>query len=462
MYSNADQLLNKMEELKAQIAEKAPDIMLFTEVIPKAQKNPIHETQVEIDGYQLFKNFNYTDTNLGASGIRGVAIYVKEGISCEEIKLQSTLSDQVWVKISLKNNDKLLCGCVYRSPTNDSDSTRASTTQVCTVIKEAAELDLSHLLIVGDFNYPRIDWDTEDVNENSPIIKPFLEEIQGNFLHQHVTQPTRYREDQEPSLLDLILTNEEGMINEMTHNPPLGDSDHECLNFRIECYHAKSQSSVDQRRNYFKADYETIIKRLEEIDWNQVLQGDFQTCYEKFITILEQCLEGCVPMFKAGKKKKNIYLTTKAIRLKDLKNKLWRRYKKSKCEYDRNRYVQTKNQLRTLTRNLRAQFEALIAGDIKTAPKKFWSYVKSRAKTRSKIPTLKKSNGTCATEAKDKAETLNNFFINNFTEERLDDLPPIHEDDIPECRLDSFTISPEVVLEKLLVLKLDKTPGQDG
>ena len=73
MYSNADQLLNKMEELKAQIAERAPEIMLFTEVIPKAQKNPISETQVEIDGYQLFKNFNYTDDNLGASGISGVA-----------------------------------------------------------------------------------------------------------------------------------------------------------------------------------------------------------------------------------------------------------------------------------------------------------------------------------------------------------------------------------------------------
>ena len=145
-----------------------------------------------------------------------------------------------------------------------------------------------------------------------------------------------------------------------------------------------------------------------------------------------------------------------------MKNKLWRRYKHSQCEYDRNRYVQTKNQLRTLTRTLRSQFESLIAGDIKTAPKKFWSYVKSRTKTRSKIPTLRKIDGTCATDAKDKAETLNDFFINNFTEERLDDLPAIDENNIPDCRLDSFTIPPEVVLEKLMALKQDKTPGPDG
>ena len=111
---------------------------------------------------------------------------------------------------------------------------------------------------------------------------------------------------------------------------------------------------------------------------------------------------------------------------------------------------------------MRAQFESLIAGDIKTAPKKFWSYVKSRTKTRSKIPTLRKIDGTCATNAKDKAETLNDFFINNFTEERLDDLPAIDENNIPDCRLDSFTIPPEVVLEKLMALKQDKTPGPDG
>ena len=38
MYSNVDQLLNKMEDLKALISNKKPDIVLLTEIIPKAQK----------------------------------------------------------------------------------------------------------------------------------------------------------------------------------------------------------------------------------------------------------------------------------------------------------------------------------------------------------------------------------------------------------------------------------------
>ena len=37
LYANVDQLLNKMEDLKMMIGSQEPDILLFTEVIPKAQ-----------------------------------------------------------------------------------------------------------------------------------------------------------------------------------------------------------------------------------------------------------------------------------------------------------------------------------------------------------------------------------------------------------------------------------------
>ena len=48
LYSNVDQLLNKMEDLKLSIVNDEPDIMLFTDVIPKAQKNVIHDSQMNI------------------------------------------------------------------------------------------------------------------------------------------------------------------------------------------------------------------------------------------------------------------------------------------------------------------------------------------------------------------------------------------------------------------------------
>ena len=56
----------------------------------------------------------------------------------------------------------------------------------------------------------------------------FLNCINSCFLYQHVLEPTRFREDQEPSTLGLILTNEEGMISNLNYDPGLGASDH-CL-----------------------------------------------------------------------------------------------------------------------------------------------------------------------------------------------------------------------------------------
>ena len=49
-YSNSDQLLNKRDDLLMQIDDTPPDIILITEVIPKAQINPIDEARLNIQG----------------------------------------------------------------------------------------------------------------------------------------------------------------------------------------------------------------------------------------------------------------------------------------------------------------------------------------------------------------------------------------------------------------------------
>ena len=83
------------------------------------------------------------------------------------------------------------------------------------------------------------------------------------------------------------------------------------------------------------------------------------------------------------------------------------------------RYVRFKNSLRSLTRTLSRDFERKIAKDLKVAPEKFWSHVKSRTNTRCTIPSLKRADGSLASSSEEKAETLNNFFSSVFTNEDL-------------------------------------------
>ena len=73
---------------------------------------------------------------------------------------------------------------------------------------------ISYLVIAGDFNYPDINWDSvESVKHSEHTSQMLIDAVRDSFLHQHVTQTTRYRHEQSPSTRDLVLTSEENMIN---------------------------------------------------------------------------------------------------------------------------------------------------------------------------------------------------------------------------------------------------------
>ena len=62
-------------------------------------------------------------------------------------------------------------------------------------------------------------------------------------------------------------------------------------------------------------------------------------------------------------------------------------------------------------------FEKTLASKSKTSPKPFWSYVKSKLKSRIKVSTLTKSDGTKAYNSREKADALNDFFGSVYKEE---------------------------------------------
>ena len=73
------------------------------------------------------------------------------------------------------------------------------------VLKSVIDQSISLVFIVGDFNIKEIKWSMCEISENQEHISSvFLEGIKDCFLFQHVREPTRFREGQIPSILDLI------------------------------------------------------------------------------------------------------------------------------------------------------------------------------------------------------------------------------------------------------------------
>ena len=70
-------------------------------------------------------------------------------------------------------------------------------------------------------------------------------------------------------------------------------------------------------------------------------------------------------------------------------------------------------------------------------------------------------DGTTATDNKEKAEAFNDFFCSVFTDENLNNIPPVEEKNF-DFPLSSVSITPDKVFKKLKSLKKNKSAGPDG
>ena len=66
--------------------------------------------------------------------------------------------------------------------------------------------------------------------------------------------------------MDLIITNEDGIIRNLLHESGLGKSDHVILRFELACY-AYQHELPTTHPNYFKGNPDKLNELLQEVDW---------------------------------------------------------------------------------------------------------------------------------------------------------------------------------------------------
>ena len=88
-----------------------------------------------------------------------------------------------------------MLGVYYRPP----NSQREIEEQICRQI--LARCKSNRVVVVGDFNFPYIDWDS--LSARGVDGAEFVRSVQEGFLKQYVDSPTR-----EGAILDLVLGNE--------------------------------------------------------------------------------------------------------------------------------------------------------------------------------------------------------------------------------------------------------------
>jgi len=258
-YTNADSLPNKMIELRnrAKLCPDQPDIIAITEVKPKNCRYTLQPADYLIEGYSHFT------CNLEKEATRGIIIWVINKFEAVEVNIGSDFEESIWLDVSLAGKDHLICGCIYRSP----HSTPANSDLLNELIRKVGDMRYSHVMILGDFNYPGVDWVNHISCQQTEL---FLASCDDAFLHQHILEPTRGRSGQNSNLLDLAFSNEENMVTNIEYQSPLGKSDHACIVLDFICK-KKSNGSKKKIYLYNRANYDAINEEFHRINWTEEL-----------------------------------------------------------------------------------------------------------------------------------------------------------------------------------------------
>ena len=309
-------------------------------------------------------------------------------------------------------------------------------------------------LIMGDFNFSGIIWETMDCDAPGETLRDLC---MDNFLFQHVRKPTRGN-----SILDLVISTEEGMVEDVQVVEELGNSDHKTVKW-VLCTKTESVNETRVRYNFTRGKYTEMAKTSGKKNWKELFEGkDVEGMWHEFRNIMDTVIDKYVPKVRSQRRWK-LLLDKTAEKARQHKRTMHDRWKQTGSYNDHVEYKRARNKAQREIRRAIYEHEVKLARNAKKQPKKFYAYIRGKTRTKDIVGPLKDKNGKVIESAIKNCEVLNNFFASVFTEEVTKDGEKFRDLGYNvEKQLLDVEITEEHVLCKIKGLKDGKAPGEDG
>lgn len=437
VYLNARSIASKTNELAVLTNEQYPDLLLITE---SWCNGSITDAFLQLDNYNLEIREDRTDTANGIGG--GLLVYAKKGITISRRDKSSSFNQYCCFSVSCEGKQDLNVTLVYRSPNSSAANN-----------SELLEMMASHpknMLIVGDFNFPGINWKNKTANGKG---HPLLEMSEDLFLTQSVEFPTHYR----GNVLDLAFVDKPENIYNIEDLGYLGNSDHKSILIEIDVSHSFC-SSTEYVRDWSNGDSVGLRKFFSSQKWTENMSDmDTETAWQLMKDTIDHGVSRYVPLKLRRQINTPPWLNQNVKRLSRKKRKLWNTYKSTNSPNDYDNFKRAEKECRRAVRASKRKFEKKLSNT--EHKRNFNSYVKRRLKTRSGIGPLKVS-GTTLSSNIDMAKELNRYFVSVFTSGDLRGGDIDKDGDIPDLLDVDFTT--QDIIKKIDKLKTSSAPGPDG
>jgi len=334
----------------------------------------------------------YRADRMGRGG--GVGIYVRNcfEVNVVEHKIVEDAFEHIWITIKI-NSVLLGVGVFYRPP-------RFNALQALDIL-ESSIADIiplcDEIILMGDLNI--------DLLSHNNLTESF-ERLIGSFsFNQVVNNPTRYLKEKN-SLLDVIILSGVDLLQGSVEHCAMHDnSDHDLIHCKLNLKVPCSKAKIVQFRDYRHFDQALFESDLLKWDWNAMWNiQDVDQMVKALVENMTAIFNIHAPVRTVRvTRPKSPWFTDNLKLLKQYRNRLFSKYKKSRSLQDWETYKEIRN---FFTQSLRNEKKAYIEYISRTNnSKQIWSTLNDM-----NVYRKKKNTSELPSHLKDPSR-INDFFV---------------------------------------------------
>lgn len=197
---------------------------------------------------------------------------------------------------------KLRFFLIYRPPDTNFQMTKHLTDHI-----KSYMLPHCRNLILGDLNCPKVNWLNRKLSKDK-IQDHFFQFCLLNEYSQMVDCPTHISSRGTANILDIILSQQSELIEDVKIGAPLLNSDHLSVSFNLSVssdavMQQSINASCERRLNFSKANIDNICREMISFRWDRQFSHflTLQAKYDHFLKVSEEIIRGNTPDLQIAK-----------------------------------------------------------------------------------------------------------------------------------------------------------------